>query len=246
MRIEIFQKGFNYSQDGEGNRLVYHFCGCNMRCMWCANPEGFAEKGGVLSPDGSPYTPVSLAAEAISCKAMFFDGGGVTFTGGEPTLQFAALKESLKLLKENGIRTALETNATHPDLAQLFPLIDTLIMDFKHIDDGWHRKVTGVSNAETKKNIRAALAAHPHTLIRTVLVHGVNDGEEHARAFAAFYGQCDTSRAAFEFLPYHEYGKKKWEKRNLPYRVENGFVTEETVAMYRRIYEEHNLKVIRT
>ena len=38
--IGIFQKGFNYSQDGPGNRLVYHLSGCNLKCPWCSNPEG--------------------------------------------------------------------------------------------------------------------------------------------------------------------------------------------------------------
>ncbi len=40
MELWYFQKGFNFSQDGPGNRLVYHLCGCNLRCPWCSNPEG--------------------------------------------------------------------------------------------------------------------------------------------------------------------------------------------------------------
>ena len=44
MTIEYFQKGFNYNQDGPGNRLVYHLAGCNMRCPWCSNPEGVAAR----------------------------------------------------------------------------------------------------------------------------------------------------------------------------------------------------------
>ena len=39
-KLHIFQKGFNYSQDGPGNRLVYHLKGCNLKCPWCSNPEG--------------------------------------------------------------------------------------------------------------------------------------------------------------------------------------------------------------
>ena len=44
--MKIFAKGFNFGQDGPGNRLVYHLSGCNMRCIWCSNPEGISEKKG--------------------------------------------------------------------------------------------------------------------------------------------------------------------------------------------------------
>ena len=52
MNLRFFQKGFNYSQDGRGNRLVYHLQGCNMRCPWCANPEGISRMGTLMTdPD---------------------------------------------------------------------------------------------------------------------------------------------------------------------------------------------------
>ena len=43
MLVNIFQKGFNFSQDGPGNRLVYHLQGCNMHCP-LSNPEGIRRK----------------------------------------------------------------------------------------------------------------------------------------------------------------------------------------------------------
>ncbi len=49
MKLRIFQKGFNYSQDGVGNRLVWHLQGCNMECPWCSNPEGMPVKGVLLT-----------------------------------------------------------------------------------------------------------------------------------------------------------------------------------------------------
>ena len=97
MELRIFQKGFNYSQDGPGNRLVYHLQGCNLRCPWCANPEGLSVEG------GERYPVEALVQEVLRSRAMFFDGGGVTLTGGEVTLQFDALKELLTRLHAEGV-----------------------------------------------------------------------------------------------------------------------------------------------
>ena len=96
--MRIFQKGFNYAQDGPGNRLVYHIAGCNMHCLWCSNPEGMKSK------DSYPERSCEdLVNEAISCKLLFFGGGGVTFTGGEATLDYEQLKDVLFGMKQNKI-----------------------------------------------------------------------------------------------------------------------------------------------
>lgn len=147
MELHVFQKGFNFSQDGPGNRLVYHLCGCSLQCPWCSNPEGLSKSGGTV------YTVDQLVQEAISAKPMFFSGGGVTLTGGEVTEQFSAARQLLLQLQENGIHTCIETNGTHPRLPELSQLTDHLIMDIKHYDDAVHRSVIGVSNRTILKNI---------------------------------------------------------------------------------------------
>lgn len=248
MSLKIFQKGFNYSQDGRGNRLVYHLQGCNMRCPWCSNPEGmFADNP--LRTKQKPlfnYETQDIVKEAISCKLMFFDGGGVTFTGGEPTLQYQGLCDALRALKETGIDTAIECNATHPQLPALFPYIDQLIMDFKHWDSETHRAITGLGNEIVKENIAAAFARHGDVLIRTVLVHGVNDTERDAEKFAEFYRQFDTSRARFEFLAYHEYGKAKWEQCKREYTMRDAFVEPQIIETYKAVYNKNGLTVVQT
>lgn len=288
-KMKLIKKGFNYAQDGPGNRLVFHMQGCNMRCPWCANPEGIP-LGGVLMteqeklldsvcPNGAiqdgildrercrecktrvclnerrnegirmscfEETVDEIAAEAKACSRIFFDGGGVTFSGGEPTLQFEELKEALQRLKAEGIHTAIENNGTHIRLEELFPYIDLLIMDFKQIDDGIHRKVTGVSNETIKKNVEKALEKHGNVLIRTPLIHGFNDDEKYIEDFLEFYRGYDCSHASFEFLKYHEFGKEKWEKCGLSYQVEDGFVTDEIREKYETRFREQGLCVVRT
>ena len=94
MKLSIFQKGFNFSQDGPGNWLVYHLAGCSLCCPWCSNPEGKAHGG------GKEVTVEEVAEEALRSQPMFFSGGGVTFTGGEATLQTEELILLLQKLQE--------------------------------------------------------------------------------------------------------------------------------------------------
>ena len=289
MKIKIFQKGFNYSQDGPGNRLVYHLQGCNMRCPWCANPEGISRDGTLVvneeflldsvCPYGAiekkqldrercrecasqdcitahntkgirlscrEYETGDVIEEAKRSSALFYNGGGVTFSGGEPTLQFDALKLLLEGLKEAGIHTAIETNGTHPKLELLFPLIDMLIMDFKHYDSGLNRAITGVENSVIRSNIAKALSAHPNVLIRIPVMKGFNDSEEDVERFVEFFSRHPVSCASFEFLPYHVYGKAKWEQCGMAYPLKDAFVDPEIINIYEKVFKENNLSVVRT
>lgn len=108
MDLHIFQRGFNFSQDGPGNRLVYHLQGCNLHCPWCSNPEGMTFCGGTVC------SVEDIVAEVLRSRPMFFDGGGVTLTGGEAAMQPQAVKELLSALSGYGIHTALESNGTAP------------------------------------------------------------------------------------------------------------------------------------
>ena len=233
--MRIFYRGFNFSQDGPGNRLVFHLQGCNMRCPWCSNPEGMVQDG------GKEYSTEELVSEALRCRPMFFSGGGVTFTGGEATLQTRELEVVLRSLRGEGIHTAIETNGTSSELMGLQEHIDYLIMDFKHFDDFALRSVTGVGNRVLKRNFESLCALGRQLHVRIPLINGFN---AHApQGFAEYFSRFDTSGVAFEFLPYHEYGRAKWKEE---YRVKNGFVTAATVSEFRRIFEENELKVIST
>lgn len=215
--MKVLQKGFNYSQDGPGNRLVYHLQGCNFRCKWCSNPES-------IRPDYDgckEYTVDEIVNESVRSKMMFFDGGGVTFTGGEPTLQFDELLQALKLLKNADIHTAIETNGSHPRLLELSEYIDFFIMDVKQPNDEIHKKYTGHSNKNTLKNLELLTKSGRQLLVRIPLINNVNtDTDEFVRLFSSL----DMSRVQVEILPYHEYGKCKWVEE---YEIVDGFVNDE-------------------
>ena len=285
MKVRILQRGFNFSQDGPGNRLVYHLQGCTMRCPWCSNPESIAPDGCILAlgaeadrlcpfgavQGGMPDADRCRACEKpclsahsrllrMSCTeedaddvlrevdrsaALFFDGGGVTFTGGEATLQWDALKYLLTALHEKGVHTALETNGSHPRLGELFDRIDFLILDCKHCDDAAHRRVIGCGNGQVLSNLRAAAETRSQLLVRIPLVGGFNDSVHDARQFARTLS-CLRERHAVEVLRYHEYGKDKWKQCGMTYVMRDAFVSDETYRQFCAVLRDGGLHLIHT
>lgn len=242
MELRYFQRGFNYSQDGPGNRLVYHLCGCNMRCPWCSNPEGMEAAAG----RGRTEAIEAVAASVAAAKPMFFDGGGVTLTGGEATLQLPAVRALLGLLRAAGVDTCIETNASHPELPTLFPLLDTLIADFKHPDGAAHRRWTGVGNERVKENLRAAAAFGLPMQLRVPLIHGVNDDDAALAGFIDFFAGLQRPGMTVEFLRYHEYGREKWARLGREYAMRDAFVAPERAERFESACRDAGIDVVRT
>lgn len=234
--MKILQKGFNYSQDGPGNRLVYHLQGCNFVCKWCSNADSIP----LINPKAKDYSVDDLLDEILRSKMMFFDGGGVTFTGGEACLQSAELLVLLKALKENGIHTAIETNGSLPAIRELSEYIDYLIVDLKHFDEAEHIKWTRASNLSTKVNLEFFFERKRQLHIRIPVVNGVNADPQ---GFVNYFSKFDTSNAVFEFLSYHEFGKDKWQGR---YEIENGFVSDDIIKRFISVFEQNGMKTIIT
>ena len=227
--IHIFKKGFSFAVDGPGNRLVYHMRGCNFRCPWCANPECF------LPTEGTGTSVEDILKEAEKARPLYIAGGGVTFTGGEPTCQFEALKEALTGLKDMDIHTCVESNASHPGLPALFPLIDLLILDCKHYDDALHRKWTGQGNEQVLANIRSAAHANVNLLVRIPLIGGVNASQGDATAFAALLRGMSVGEFPVEVLRYHEFGRPKWALHGMEYTMRDAEVSPEQAQRFEEL-----------
>ena len=242
MGLRIFQKGFNYSQDGPGNRLVYHLQGCNLHCPWCSNPEGMSHNG------GTEYSIDQLMDEVERSRMMFFDGGGVTLTGGEVTTQFSAANEFLTALHAAGIHTCIETNGMSRRLPELFPVLDLLIMDIKHHDAQIHESVTGISNELTVHNITAALDAQQPLALRIPLIGGFNASDRDAYLFARLFSNLKIGcSATIELLPYHEYGKSKYSALGMQYGMtDSARVTISQVEHFKQILQDAGFSIIKT
>ena len=243
--LMIFQKGFNYSQDGPGNRLVYHLSGCNMCCPWCSNPEGLTQ-----SKSNTVLSVNDLVAEAEASRMIMIDGGGVTFTGGEVTLQKEAVLSAVKLLKEKGISTCIETNASLPQCEELFNEVDFMIADFKSPFKEKLKEFTDGDIDVIKNNLLFRAKTKKPLLVRIPLIHFFNCGEANATEFAEFFNflkkESNSDELYFEILTYHEFGKDKYKKIGKNYSVTDGFVTEEDVKLLKNKLISFDLKIVNT
>jgi pyruvate formate lyase activating enzyme len=240
----IFQKGFNYSQDGPGNRLVYHLAGCNLKCPWCSNPEGLT-----INKNAKKMSVDEIVSEALSSKMIFIDGGGVTLTGGEVTCQKDGVINLFKRLKSEGINTCIETNASIPHCEELFELTDYMIADFKSPCPEDVKNILGGDIDIIKNNLKYRVKTGKPLIVRIPLIKYFNCGEEKAEKFSIFFKELSDfsdNNLFFEILTYHEFGKEKYAKEGLEYTVTNGFVTDSDVKILLTQLNNKNLKVINT
>ncbi len=192
--------------DGPGLRLVVFLQGCNFRCLYCANPDTIPVKG------GTPTPVEEIVRRAVSQKPFFGKRGGITFSGGEPTLQAKELIPLFRRLKEENIHICLDSNGAvwNPEVEALLHLTDLVLLDVKEFNPGRHQTLTGRSNEQTLRTA-AWLEAHDRPFwLRYVLVPGYTDFEEDIRQLGVHFKDYRMIQQV-EILPYHTFGSHKYE-----------------------------------
>ncbi len=132
-------------------------------------------------------------------------GGGVTFSGGEPLMQWEFISEIIDNL--HGMNTAVET-CGYVDgkiFRQAVDKLDFIIMDIKLFDRELHRKYTGVYNDIIKCNFRILQNSGKPYLIRTPLIKGKTDGADNLEKIKDFIGDSD-----WELVPENKLAKSKY------------------------------------
>jgi pyruvate formate lyase activating enzyme len=167
---------------------------------------------------------ISLDAvmEEIRRDRAFYDesGGGVTFSGGEPLLQADAVRELARRCRGEGIHTAVETagSVPWPKIEGVFPWLDLLYFDLKHIDSEAHSRYTGVPLDLILTNLRRAGNCFENLVVRIPVVPGVNATRETmARMFSYLLEETKIRRV--ELLPFHRLGLAKYEGLGLDYAM---------------------------
>lgn len=213
------------------DRDVCRACG---RCVEACPNEALATKGHWISAG-------EVVAKAARMKPFFQHlGGGVTLTGGEPTLQSEFAVALLQGCQSEEIHTAIETcgACSWPTLERILAHTDLVLYDLKLMDDAAHRKWTGASNSEILEN--AARLSEYNVQIRVPLVPAITDTSENLRAIYEFMGGAGLSSVSL--LPYNEAAGAKYEWLGLPYCVKGSRQSMEALSRAVQMAREMGLE----
>lgn len=160
---------------------------------------------------GKHYTVNELVKYLLRDRVFYKNsGGGVTLSGGEPSLNMEYVSELAARLKEEGIHICIETCGAYPREKfekLLLPYLDLVFFDIKIFDEEDHRKYCGASNKNILENFRALKAAGVNVLPRIPLIPDVTATEKNLREIRAFLEECGVNELGL--LPYNPLWQSK-------------------------------------
>ncbi|GHV00834.1 pyruvate formate lyase-activating protein [Bacteroidia bacterium] len=147
-------------------------------------------------------------------------GGGITLSGGEPTMQHEFVEALFTEAHRVGISTALDTSGhcRREAFVRLLTHTDHLLFDLKIMDPELHRQYTGADNMLIHNNFKCAIDRGADITVRHIVVPGVNDTPAENEALAAFMLGCGF-RGSLSLLPYHAMALSKYEDIGMVYRL---------------------------
>ena len=247
--------------DGPGIRQTVFLKGCPLGCWWCHNPESRSKEPftylkkekiddkTIEFPQTVGYKiSVSELLREIENDVMFFEesNGGVTFSGGEPFMQFDFLMSLLKKCKSHDIHTCVDTTGfvKEEKILKVSGFTDLFLFDLKLMDNELHKKYTGVPNDIILSNLKKLDSIGSDIWIRYPMIPGINDDESNIFRMLDFLSKL-KKKPQINILPYHKIGSSKYKRFGIPYKM-NGIrePEEQEVENVKILFENAGYKVV--
>ena len=205
MRIHSFESAA--AVDGDGVRYCVFLRGCPLRCVYCHNPDTW-EMG------GEDICVEKVAKKILRYKPYFKNGGGVTFSGGEPLLHSEEISRIGDLLKKDNIGYALDTSGCVELTENVKKAVDgaeLIICDLKFWDEESYKKYTGGSFEKVMSFLEYCEKKGKRLWIRTVVVPNINDNIDIMNKYIEIVRKLKMVEK-YKLLPFHTMGFEKYEK----------------------------------
>ena len=191
-----------------GDVLSIGTYGCNFRCSFCQNWEmaqrrDFDEERDYLGQDAPPEVLVN------TCRQRGIPM--IAYTYNEPTVFFEYTYDTARLAHEQGIKNVYVSDGfmSRAALDMIAPYLDGINVDLKAFTEEFYRNVCGARLEPVKRNIRdIAQETDVWIEVTTLLIPGLNDGDDELRAMADWLAGVDpetpwhvtTFRPAYKML----------------------------------------------
>ncbi len=212
-----------------------------MRCQFCHNPDTWnpAARGQYQ------MTPEELLTEVRRYRS-FIKNGGVTVSGGEPLMQADFVCDFLRLCKEAGLHTALDTSGVifSAKVREVLEHVDLVLLDIKTVDENFHKEYTGHTAASNRQFLDYLQQTGKPVWIRHVVVPQRTYDEAQLRMLGQMLRGYSVIEKV-ELLPYHTMGRYKWDNLGIDYPLEGvPDLTATEIAHARGILAEYGFQCL--
>ena len=141
-------------------------------------------------------------------------GGGMTLSGGEPSMQADFALGLIEKARDNGISSFVETCGIgdRSFYEKALELSAGFLFDIKCMDPVRHKELTGVSNERILSNLLYLFENGADVTLRLPMIPGINDSDEDISALCSFLSLHKGKYRKAEIMPYHSFGAAKSER----------------------------------
>ncbi len=181
---------------------------CN-KCMKCVEACSY----GALEIVGKAMTIDEILDEVERDEPFYKNsGGGMTLSGGDPTVHTVFSDKLLTAAQKKGIHVCLDTSGfcQWESLKLLSSKSDIILYDLKHIDSEIHKQLTGVSNDLILKNLIRLIENEFKVWLRILVIPGVSDSSDYHKKVTSFLSVLSRPLNRIDLLPYHNWCEDKY------------------------------------
>jgi pyruvate formate lyase activating enzyme len=230
----------NAISKNKGNLSIdYKKCNfCNLCIERCPNQA--------LKKVGDWYTIDELAAIAFKDIKFFGrSGGGVTFSGGEPTGQIGFLKLLVDRLKKFNLHLCLETCGyfEYSRCVDTIKKIDLIYFDLKILDNEKAKIYTGNDFNKIGLNLKKLSKEVGNRIVaRIPLIPGITTKQNNLKKIKELLQEAGVYN--LELLPFHKLGIKKFEMLGKKNKLNDiCMISEEEIEEYLNFFDSFNVKI---
>ena len=157
--------------------------GCNFQCVFCQNCSISQ-----MPRDTGRIEGADVAPEAIVADAGRLECATISYTYTEPTIYFEYAYDTSRLAHEAGIKNVWVSNGymTPEALETIGPYLDGINVDLKAFNPDTYTRLCKAKLDGVLETLRLFRPRGIWLEITTLVIPGINDGEEELRRIAGF------------------------------------------------------------